>query len=65
MFKRLLKAVAKATGLVKQDKDTGIPVKARKKRLALSVLVVAVLVDQGMGTGLAAALVAFLETLVF
>lgn len=63
-IKKLLKVAAKFTGVVKRDGDTGEPVGARKRRLAASALVVALLVDRGMDSGLAVALVDFLLTLV-
>jgi|TARA_R110002051_G_scaffold270483_1_gene330898 hypothetical protein len=57
MIKTLIKRAVKATGIVAQDADSGEDVSHRKKRLGLSALVVAVLVDLGLETHIAETLV--------
>ena len=56
MMKTLIKKLSKGTGIVARDADTGVDVTHRKKRLGLSALVVAVLVDFGLDTQIAEAL---------
>ena len=53
---KLIKQAAKTTGIVARDADSGEDVSHRKKRLGLSALVVAVLVDFGLDTQIAEAL---------
>ena len=59
LIKEALKAAARATGALGSTSD-GNPTKARKSRLAVSGLIVAVLVDIGLETHIAEALVDFL-----
>tara|TARA_R110000765_G_scaffold341734_2_gene431859 strand:- start:19 stop:216 length:198 start_codon:yes stop_codon:yes gene_type:complete len=56
MMKTLIKKLAEGTGIVARDADSGEDVSHRKKRLGLSALVVAVLVDVGLETHIAEAL---------
>ena len=56
MMKTLIKTLSKGTGIVSRDADTGVDVTHRKKRLGLSALVVAVLVDFGLDTQIAEAI---------
>jgi hypothetical protein len=53
IMKKLIKKLAKGTGIVARDADTGVDVSHRKKRLGLSALVVSVLVDFGLDTHIA------------
>ena len=55
-MKKLFKRAVLATGIVSRDDDSGADVTHRKKRLGLSALVVAVLVDFGLNTHIAEAL---------
>jgi len=55
-MKKLIKRAVLATGIVARDADSGEDVSHRKKRLGLSALVVAVLVDFGLDTQIAEAL---------
>jgi hypothetical protein len=56
LIKRGLKAAARATGATRAN-DDGEPIKARKTRLTISGIVVAVLVDLGLDTHIAETLV--------